>query len=229
MRKHCSYCVRDYMTRMKRITRSDGDQTSRDILEAAGPLFAQAGFAETTAKTIAERAGADVASINYHFGGRAQLYQATLLEAHRRLVSLSELEVLAASNQPAMEKFVQLLDILLDVALQPDGWPAHLLAREVLSPSSHFQVVLDAEIEPKLAVVQRILSEATGIPAGDPALLRCIVSVAAPCLMLAVAASGVPGPVRTLRQMSREDLSAHMHIFATAGVAAVAHQWKQTP
>ena len=214
------------MTKLQRINRSDGAETIKQLLDAAGPLFAQGGFAETTGKSIAGKAGADLASINYHFGGRAGLYQATLIEAHRRLVSLAELEAIDACNLPATDKLARLIDLLLHVALAAEGWPAHLLAREVLSPSSHFSVMLDTEIKPKLLLVQRILSEATGIPAGDPALLRCMVSVAAPCLMLAVASGGVPGPAQLLKQMPRDTLSAHLRTFAMAGLAAVAEQWK---
>lgn len=214
------------MARTPRSNRSDGDQTARQILDAAGPLFASVGFAEATGKAIAERAGVDVASINYHFGGRAGLYEATLVEAHRQLISLGELEALAASPLPAADKLARLLDTILGFALTHAGWPVHLLAREILAPSSHFAVVREGEIEPKLLVVQRILGEITGIPPGDPALLRCMVSIAAPCLMLAVASAGAPGPVQAVRQMRREDLAAHMHTFAMAGLAAVAREWQ---
>jgi len=211
-----------------RSNRSDGEQTSRQILEAAGPLFATVGFAEATGKAIAEHAGVDVASINYHFGGRAGLYEATLVEAHRQLISLGELEAIAASALPAADKLARLFDTILGLAFTSAGWPVHLLAREILAPSSHFRVVREGEIEPKLIVVQRILGEATGIPPGDPALLRCMISIAAPCLMLAVAGAGAPGPVQAVRAMSREALSAHMHTFAMAGLAAVAREWQGT-
>ena len=218
------------MTRTPRTNRSDGDQTSRQILHAAGPLFAAVGFAEATGKAIAERAGVDVASINYHFGGRAGLYEAALVEAHRQLISLAELEAIGASGHAAADKLGMLIDVLLGVALSHDGWPAHLLAREVLAPSSHFKVVLDSEIAPKVLAVQGILSEATGIPVGDPALLRSMVSIMAPCLMLAVAGSGggVPGPAQALRQMPKEALSVHLRTFAMGGLAAVVQQ-RQMP
>lgn len=213
------------MSKISRTNRSDGDETSRQILNAAGPLFASIGFAEATGKAIAERAGVDVASINYHFGGRAGLYEATLVAAHRQLFTLTELETISTTDCDPADKLGLLIDMLLGVALSPDGWPAQLLAREVLAPSSHFRAVLDSEIEPKVRVVQRIVSTATGIPAGDPALLRCLVSIVAPCLMLAVAGSGgVPGPVLAVRSMPKETLSAHLRTFAMAGLAAVAQE-----
>ena len=40
-------------------------ETRRQLLEAAGEVFAEAGFRETTVREICRRAGANVAAINY--------------------------------------------------------------------------------------------------------------------------------------------------------------------
>ena len=55
---------------MSRAGRSDGDLTKSKILDAAGRLIAQDGFAKTTSKAIAKLAEVDLAAINYHFDGR---------------------------------------------------------------------------------------------------------------------------------------------------------------
>ncbi|NKI92486.1 TetR/AcrR family transcriptional regulator [Rhizobacter sp. SG703] len=213
----------------RRSTRIDGDQTYTRILEAAGPLFAATGFAETTSKSIAAEAGADVASINYHFGSRNGLYQTVLAEAHRRLIRLDTLQDIAGSGLPASDKLARLIDTLLAATTGEHGWPVRVLAREVLAPTSNARLLLDAEIEPKLVVVQGVLSEVSGIPRGDPALLRCMVSVAAPCLMLLVAGNGLPGPIRPVLTGSSADLAAHLHAFALAGLHAVGQQYRDRP
>jgi AcrR family transcriptional regulator len=214
----------------RRATRADGDQTYARLLDAAGLLFAATGFAETTGRAIAAEAGADVASINYHFGSRGGLYQAVLAEAHRRLIQLDKLQDIAASDLSATDKLAGLIDKLIEATVDTQSWPARVLAREILSPTSNARVLLDAEIEPKLVAVQRILGEVSGIPPGEPALLRCMVSVAAPCLMLLVAGNGIPTPVRPAFAASREELAAHLHTFALAGLIAVGrlHRTRQT-
>ena len=63
---------------MSRAGRSDGDLTKSKILDAAGRLIAQDGFAKTTSKAIAKLAEVDLAAINYHFDGRDGLYRAVL-------------------------------------------------------------------------------------------------------------------------------------------------------
>jgi hypothetical protein len=56
--------------------------------------------------------------------------------------------------------------------------PAQAMARAILAPTSNACVLLNAAIAPRRVVVPGILREATRIPAGHPALLRCMVSVA---------------------------------------------------
>ena len=72
------------MNKPARGLRSDGEATRTRILEAAGELFATTGYAETSNKAIAAHAQVDLASINYHFGNRSDLYQAVLTEADRK-------------------------------------------------------------------------------------------------------------------------------------------------
>src|SRR3954463_6310084 len=101
--------------------RADGAVTRARILECAGALFAATGYAETTSKAIAAAAGVDLASINYHFGSRTGVYQAALVEAHRRLITLDVLEGLERSELPARAKLSQLIEALVNSALTRRG------------------------------------------------------------------------------------------------------------
>ena len=59
------------------------DPTKVRLLEAAGEEFAEKGFDAARVRTICERAGANVAAVNYHFGDKEQLYVEMVLDAHR--------------------------------------------------------------------------------------------------------------------------------------------------
>ncbi|MEJ2442856.1 MAG: TetR/AcrR family transcriptional regulator [Exilibacterium sp.] len=52
------------------------NDTVERILEAAGVLFAERGFAETSLRTITSTAGVNLAAVNYHFGSKKELIQA---------------------------------------------------------------------------------------------------------------------------------------------------------
>ena len=217
---------RQRITRTARETRTDGDATRSRILEAAGALFAFGGFAHTTAKAIAKRADASLALINYHFESRDGLYRAVLLEAHQRMLSLTELREAAGSELSAADKLKVFIDQLVKQATdQQLGWHLDVLAREVLSPSPHYREMTQTSMSPKLTIITRVLSEITRIPLNDPALLRCFLSAVTPCTMLLLAARGAPGPMHDLRQMPPEVITDHLHRFALAGLDAVGREY----
>lgn len=213
---------------MNRPSRADGDATRKQILQAAGELFATTGYAEITNKAIAALAQVDLASINYHFSTRNGLYQAVLTEAHHRLIDLADLRQLAEGELPPTSKFKVLIEQLVRLATsEPQSWHLRVLAREVLAPTSHLQVLFQNEALPKMLLVKRLLSEITAMPADDPALTRCLLSVAAPCLMLLVGGRTFPGPMQEIFQMPPEAIASHLYRFALGGLQAIAHDQKR--
>ncbi len=209
------------MSKIERTQRTDGSLTYSRILEAAGELFASTGFAETTNKMIAAHADVDLASINYHFKSRNGLYQAVLVDAHRRLLSLDNLQQLVATHVSAREKLKKLIEGLVESATVDQGWPATVLSREFLSPTSHLQALQKNEIPAKLPFVLSILAEITGIPQDDPSLLRCLISVMAPCAMLLVVGPNVSPFADQIHRMPKKVLVEHLYSFAIGGLEAI--------
>lgn len=204
--------------------RTDGEATRQRILQAAGKKFAAiGGYAEASNKEIAQLAEVDLASINYHFGNRAGLYQAALIEAHRLFISRTYLQQLAAKSLTADEKLLALIqEFVQRLIKRPYPWHLQLLAREILAPSSHLQVLFEQEAESKQQFVEELLSEITGIPTNDPAIAPCLLSVAAPYLMLLVSGHLPFGTAQKVAATSQEDLVEHLYTFTLGGLKAVA-------
>ncbi|MDH0912840.1 CerR family C-terminal domain-containing protein [Rhizobium pusense] len=215
------------MGKTPRAQRTDGEVTYNRILEAAGELLASTGFAETTNKMIAAHAEVDLASINYHFGSRDGLYQAVLVEAHRRLVGVEALDRLAASDLTARDKLRTLIGFLVNGAAAHQFWPVRVLGRELMSPSSHLQVLQDNEVAPKLAIILDILSDITSIPADDPALIRCLASVAAPCAMLLVVGRSLSLFASRILDMPKQDVVDHLYSFSIGGLEAIRQKYEE--
>ena len=64
--------------RRRRGRRPGGNDTRAALLEAARVEFAERGFEGATVRVIAERAGVDPAMVNHWFGGKEQLFTASL-------------------------------------------------------------------------------------------------------------------------------------------------------
>jgi len=210
------------MPRSSRTSRSDGAETRLRILEAAGQLFATKGFAEVTSKEIAAAAGVDLASINYHFGNRNGLYQAVLIEAHDRVIRYDFLEALEKSGRTPQEKLHDLIEGLVIGCAGNDAWHVRVLGRELLAPSSHFRILQQQQTLPKVRRILSVISEITRIPISDPALLRCVVSVGAPCIMLLVVGRHSSLLSEAFFATSRATITEHLYHFALGGLKSVA-------
>lgn len=186
------------------------------------------GFAEAANKAIAAKAQVDLASINYHFGNRDGLYQSVLAEAHRRLVDFKVLQPPAGSDLPAKSKLRVLIEQLVELSKEePRPWHLGILAREVLAPSSHLEAILRDVTFPKVLLVKALLSEIMGIPADDPALSRCLLSIGAPMLMLLVGEQSHPSSWQDVFQMPSEVVAEHLYRFALGGLEAVGSEYRR--
>jgi AcrR family transcriptional regulator len=80
-----------------------GDDTKEQILDAARDALASAGYARTTTRSIADRAGVPLSLVHYHFGGKQQLLAAVLERENERL--LERQRTMFAGPEPLAEKW----------------------------------------------------------------------------------------------------------------------------
>lgn len=208
---------------MSRSRRSDGDLTKSKIIEAAGPLIAQYGFAKTANKTIANAANVDLAAINYHFDGRDGLYQAVLVEAHAHYLDEKYLLELVESTQSPEEKLSLLLETLLHKLTEKEVWYGKVFIRELFSPSEHLLNFIEFAGMRKFFLIRKLISQVAGLDENDPAVLPCILSVMTPCMMLIIAGPNAqaPEPLKNIAQMPLHDLVEHFKKFSLAGLKAI--------
>ncbi|MFJ7144418.1 TetR/AcrR family transcriptional regulator [Pseudomonas protegens] len=206
-----------------RAPRQDGQATRQQILETAGQLFAELGYANTTSKQICENSKANNASVNYHFENKDGLYRAVLREAHDRLVRIETMIRLSESQDSAEDKLRAIITVLIEgLNNQREGWALKVLTRELLSPSSVLPAVLEEQAFPKAKIVRTILGQIMHLSPEDPATLRSAVSVFAPCLFLLIAHQPLARNVLPGLELDPPALIEHMMSYALAGLAAVA-------
>jgi AcrR family transcriptional regulator len=165
-----------------------GAQTRERLLDAAERLFAEKGFAATSVRDITAAASSNIAAVNYHFGGKHNLYNAVF---RRRMASMREQRI--ASIRQARDESGALEAVLNAFAtafLQPlvDRGSGRLLveliSREMLDPQLPRELFLAEVVGP----VQEALAEA--IIAATPGLSLvsarlCVISIVGQLLQVA--------------------------------------------
>jgi AcrR family transcriptional regulator len=136
------------------------DPTRIRLVEAAGEEFAGKGFDAARIRTICERAGANVAAVNYHFGDKERLYVETVLHAHQCGIDTAS-EDMAEPGTPAEQLRCFIHHFLSRVLAinHPDDWRHLLMLRELLHPTAASDVLIREAIRPKFERLQQILRQ----------------------------------------------------------------------
>lgn len=192
------------------------------IVEAAGEVFAERGFADGTIRDICQRAGANVAAVNYYFGDKQRLYVAALKRAHQW-----RQEAVAHPDWPAdapaetrLAGFV--LTFLRRVLLEGgETWHTRLLLRALFSERTANPEVVQEFIRPQFDLLVEILRDLVP-PGTDETKLRLIgFSVVGQCLHYRFADPIVRILVESqeYEQYTPEALADHITRFTLAALA----------
>ena len=91
-------------------------ETRERLIESATRLFAERGFAKVTVREICKAARANVAAVNYHFGGKNGLYQEIVQSAIRTMHGTTQEIQKAGEGRAAEEQLRIFVRIFLAVS-----------------------------------------------------------------------------------------------------------------
>jgi AcrR family transcriptional regulator len=206
------------------VVREDGAQTKQQLLEVAGRVFAERGYVDATSKEICELANANIAAVNYHFGGKDGLYSAVLEEAHSRLVSIDIVTEITQSKGTGADKLRLLLRKIVGevVKRDPGAWELRVLSRELLAHTSLVDGMMRNQVVPKARLVTGMLGDILGVPATHPAVSRSMVNIMGPCLFLLITNPEWQKRIFPTLLVDTDALVDHMVAYALGGLQAIA-------
>jgi len=214
---------------------SEAQETHERILEAAQKLFAEKGLDATSVRDITAAANCNVAAVNYHFGGKENLY----LESFRAMLGPLRDQRLAMIGElmdrdpvPTLEEFLAtfaegFLDPLVDESR--GRMFMVFVSRELLDPRLPISVFLDEFILPLVNRMAEALDRVGPTMAPNDRFM-CIFSLIGQ-LLHAVRAHHVADHVEVRRAVDF-DLAAfvdHFVRFSAAGLRACALDETTTP
>src|ERR1044072_7284203 len=117
------------------------EQTRTRLVDAAGEMFAEFGFHHTTVRQICERAGANIAAVNYHFRDKTGLYTEVVRQSMRAAFeqNLPPEQILRAVIKARLES-LRSLDL--------GDWHFRIFAHELAKPTPAMNVVITEAIRP---------------------------------------------------------------------------------
>jgi len=206
--------------------RSDGLETRGRLLESATEVFVRKGFRDTTVGEICELAGANVASVNYHFGGKERLYAAVWKHAFEEAERHYPLDDARDMSLPPRKRLHSLIRSVLSSILRhgPQSRSGQLLLQELSQPNEAIDDVRHETTQPVRDCVFQIMSELLGPDATDMQVRLCIVSVMHQVLAIGFRGGRKPPVYKDQGRFAEheiDELIEHIYQFSLGGVQRI--------
>lgn len=162
---------------MSQVAPPSTDLTRAKLLDVAGQVFAEHGFHAATVREICSRAGANVAAVNYHFGGKVELYEEVLRQAVFAAHDAPMREALGTLQpREALRRSIRYMLGKLCSDSRP-SWTMRLMAHEMARPTPVLGRVVDEIIAPNYAMLRRIIGRMLDLPPEHETTRLCVHSI----------------------------------------------------
>jgi AcrR family transcriptional regulator len=202
--------------------KSASELTRERLIAAAREIFSQQGFHGATVREICRRAEANVAAVNYHFGGKDGLLAEVL-----NFASLKALQTANATAADCPKVRLQLfihdfIHMLLDehhASLQ-----CQIMARELADPTPALDQIVRDAVAPLHQFLGELLREIGGKSLSEAQLRRSVYSILGQCMFYRNSHPVLLRLNPKLRYDHKEinAIAAHIAAFSLAGIERLA-------
>jgi AcrR family transcriptional regulator len=200
-------------------------KTRQRVLDVAAQLFAERGLRKVTVREICRRARANVAAVNYHFRNKAGLYREVLEMAIGVMRETNEAARRAAEGAARGRRLRAHIRVFVAALVSTHGrsWLHRLITRELADPTPALDLIVDRAVRPRIEYLSSIVRDLVGPGPTDAAVLACVVSIQAQCVMMAL-----PNPIGdqllgrpTWTPAAIDALADHIAEFSLGGIHAI--------
>jgi len=203
------------------------------ILWAAGEIFSETGFRQATIRKISRRAGVNVASINYYFQSKDNLYLETLrywkdiaFEKYPRELGTSPSD----PPEKRLEGFIHsFIYRILDSGVESRF--GRLMAREFADPTSALNVIIEETVRPMFNLLASIIARIIDRDPASDGVLYCASSIIGQCLYFLYARPiyrGLLGEQKA-RSLAMDDIADHICRFSLAALSEMRNDKQGAP
>ena len=160
------------------------EETPERLLDAAAAVFVERGFRGATIREICQRAGANVAAVNYHFKGKQEIYTAVLRRSYQRSIERHDPRGGLPVGAPPRERLLAFVGSFLRRILDESdsGHFGRLMSREIVDPTAALNVLAERDIHPVARILEEIVRDVLGPAATVETVRLSVLHIAGQCL-----------------------------------------------
>lgn len=194
------------------------------LLEAAVSVFAEMGYRAATVRDICNRAGANVAAINYHFGDKLALYTEVLKDSTAPAMQKKIRAAVADSKSPE-KQFRAFVRGMFEKMLGSDRPACHLriIMQELANPTPALPKVVSQVIRPQYKQLCEVVGAAIGQPPASTSTRLCVHSLVGQTYYYVNARAVLSQlwPEFKMEPRQLNEIADHIVRFTLAGIAGV--------
>jgi AcrR family transcriptional regulator len=207
-----------------KIPREGAARTRQSLLVAASEIFAEKGYRDSTIAEICDRAGANVAAVNYHFGSKQTLYVEAWRHAFSESTKAHPPDGGVSGDAPPEERLRGQITAILQRLTDRNNREFWFMQREMANPTGLLEEVLREEIRPLQQRTAALVRELLGPQASDREVKFCEISIISQCMNPVVARRREARGVSQDGPPEIDDIEAyadHVLNFSLAGIQAL--------
>ncbi len=160
------------------------EDTKHRLINAAGEIFAEKGFHAASVREICDKADANIASVNYHFGSKEKLYEAVVLHTFSHAMEKYPRDFEREKESTAEERLFLFVERLLLQCLDQDrpAWHIKVHRREFAEPGPALQALVQKGIRKNFEELSSIMTDIVGTGVDREHLQLCLRSIVGQCL-----------------------------------------------
>lgn len=205
-----------------KIQRQDTARTRKSLLNAASEVFAEKGYRDATIAEICERAGTNIAAVNYHFGNKETLYRETWRQSFRDSIRVYPPDGGVPPGAPPEKRLVGQITALLRRTSDVRRKEFLITLKELANPTGLLESVMQEEMRPLRRRIMAVLREILGQRTSQKDVRHCTVSILSQCVMPAliniVEKSSTVSDRESLRIDDIDAYADHVTAFSLAGI-----------
>jgi AcrR family transcriptional regulator len=202
-------------------------KTQERLLIAASRIFADKGYQDATIADICEQAQTNIASVNYHFKDKENLYLQAWRYALQQDLKNHPSDGGVAENTTAEQRLSGRVQSLITRIADPNSHFFAIVYKEMVLQTNLLEKIMEQEINPERLAMIALITELLGENATEKQIQFCEASIISQCFhLLKVKHLKVNDAMRgCMMDLNDATLYAeHIVAFSLAGIKAIREQ-----